>query len=200
MTSSNHTPDDPDDPAPDSQINHDSGADAEPPTDTDSDIDDPSSNADPDAEAEAGEETSDTDGDGKLTAAKRKAMRYGVESQNAAEDHPKLARFTMAFVVAMIASIVLVNPVAAQCDEGAGLFIADMQEEVGSMVLGFLVLMVLIALALILLPVAGTAAVGWTIIFAVGGALVLYMLAFWLFGQIGDYGVLGMDDACTPFY
>ncbi len=197
MTSPNQTPDDPDDPDPDSQINYDSGSDAEPPTDTDSDIDDPSSNAD--ADDEAGAETNDVD-NGKLTAAKRKAMRYGVESQNAAEDHPKLARFTMAFIVAVIASIVLVNPVAAQCDEGAGLFIADMQEEVGSMVLGFLVLMALIALALILLPVAGTAAVGWTIIFAVGGALVLYMLAFWLFGQIGDYGVLGMDDACTPFY
>jgi hypothetical protein len=197
MTSPNHTPDDPDDPIPDSQINHDSGSDAEPPTNTDSDIDDPASNVD--ADDETREETNNAD-DGKLTAAKRKAMRYGVESQNAAEDHPKLARFTMAFVVAVIASTVLVNPVAAQCDEGAGLFIADMQEEVGSMVLGFLVLMVLIALALILLPVAGTAAVGWTIIFAVGGALVLYMLAFWLFGQIGDYGVLGMDDACTPFY
>jgi hypothetical protein len=139
-------------------------------------------------------------GDKKLTAAKRKAMRYGVKSQNAAEDNPKLARFTMTFVVAVIASIVLVNPAAAQCDEGAGLFILDMQEQIGAMVLGFLVLMALIALALILLPVAGTAAVGWTIIFAVGGALVLYMLAFWLFGQIGEYGVLGMEDACSPFY
>lgn len=117
--------------------------------------------------------------------------------------HPRLSmRAGFSTLLVGIAAGYTVMPAAAQdaCGEGAGAFIEAMQTEIGAIVLGILALITLVAIALILIPVAGTAAIGWTMIFAVVGGIFVYMLVFWLLGMMGDFGVLGMEDACTPFY
>lgn len=161
-----------------------------------------------DADESTPNTNSNSNSNNRLTAAKRKAARYGADAKetvtNTADrlaDSKTAHRSARATFIGLIVAFVATNPTAAQaCDSAAGMFISDMQTQTGQIILGAMFLASLVGLGLILVPFGGTAQMGWVMLFAVGAGLFGFMLIYYVFGMVGDYGVMGMGEACSPFF
>lgn len=161
----------------------------------------------PDSDAAAEPEPANRTGGSRLTAAKRRATRYGERARNKIDElnegHEGLGKYggvTINISALLVAFIIATNPAAAQaCGESLGAFVSDMQMNIAAIVLGIVVIAVLIGAAFAMFPFLG-GSLGWAMITGAFGVIIVIILVFWLLGLMGDYSVISMSEACTPFF